>query len=87
MMHIQENYLPVVQGTSLTVQDTTLTNDHSGENRSHQKLIIVSKRHSATPKEICHKTVSVSFGYTRYSFSGYLTTDEVPLGTFIDIYA
>jgi len=86
-MHVQENYLPVVQGTSLTVQGTTLTNEHPGENHARPKLIVVSNNHSVTPKKTYLETVSNSYRHYTYSFSGYLTANEMPLGAFIDIYA
>jgi len=86
-MHVQENYLPVVQDTSLTVQGTTLTNEHAGENHTRQKLLVVSNNHSVTPKETYLEIVSKSYRHYTYSFSGYLTANEMPLGAFIDIYA
>jgi hypothetical protein len=86
-MHVQENYLPVVQGTSLAVQETTLTNEHPGENQTRQKLIVVSNHHSLTPKKTDLETISNSYRHYTYSFSGYLTANQIPLGAFIDIYA
>ena len=78
IMHVQGKNLPAIQGTPTI-------NKPSGENNSQLKFLIASTKHSVCSNEIRLKTISISFSYNSYSFS-HLTTNSVPLGTFIDIY-